>query len=278
LRGSEGGRKPGVSSILVVFMSDDLGQPRLGKHGGPRTKGQRSAETMPTGVRRDYILARLERDGRHDLAGAIREGRVSAYSIAVELGWTKRAEPIGRSVNAAKRRQHQLRMLPGLPGAANNLNYGALMELWLGPPHDGSYFGSREELEQAWEQNRDLVMRLWGSHGRRLMAWWEFDAGDLKHPGYDRERSTLWRAGVLTAEEKAELEREWRREFEQAQAPDFTVNDGSGEVLTGIRARRAHYAWADVPDELVERWTAERRRRWRQPPPSEGVAATKSLS
>jgi len=71
-------------------MPDDPAQPRLGKHGGPRTKGQRNPETRPTGVRRDYILRRLERDGRHDLAEAIREGRVSAYTIACELGWTRR--------------------------------------------------------------------------------------------------------------------------------------------------------------------------------------------
>lgn len=25
-------------------------------------------------------------------------------------------------------------------------------------------------------------------------------------------------------------------------------------------ARKAHYVWADIPDELVKRWTAERKR------------------
>ena len=129
LRGSEVGRKPDTSSILVAFMSDDLGHPKLGKHGGPRTKGQRSAEVMPSGGRRDYILARLERDGRHDLAEAIREGRVSALTIAVELGWTKRPETLGLgSGNAAKRRQHQLQALTGdalSPQPSNGIVVGA---------------------------------------------------------------------------------------------------------------------------------------------------------
>jgi hypothetical protein len=66
-------------------MPDDLDQPKLGPHGGPRTKGVRSPKIMPSGSRRDYILARLERDGRHDLAEAIRADRVSAYTIACEL-------------------------------------------------------------------------------------------------------------------------------------------------------------------------------------------------
>src|SRR5262249_27047878 len=85
------------------------------------------------------------------------------------------------------------------------------------------------------------------------------------------ERSTLWRAGVLSAEEKAELEREWRREFETVQTPDFSMNTGC-EILTGARAQTAHYRWADVPAELVQRWTAEHKRRRRRGAPLEGGA------
>jgi hypothetical protein len=148
-----------------------------------------------------------------------------------------------------------------------------LQELWLGPNSShGSLFDSREELQTAWEQNRAEVMRLWGSHGRRPMAWWEFDAGDLKHPGYDLERSTLWRAGLLTEAEKTELEHEWRAEFEKAWAPDFMLNVDGRELLTGIRARAAHLRWADVPHELVAAWTAERKHR-EQPASPEEVAA-----
>jgi hypothetical protein len=226
-------------------MSDDLGQPKLGPHGGPRTKGQRSAETMRAGVRRSYILARLERDGRHDLAEAIREGRVSAYTVAVELGWTKRPEPLGTgSINAAKRRQHQLRRLPGLPGGgANSLSSDQMMELWLGPGPQGSLFGSPEELQEACEQARDAVLRLFGKPGRRAMAWWAFDASQLglQWPGYDREQSYLFEMGILSETECTELVRFWRREF--ARSP-----------------RRDHHKWADIPKRLIREWTAERAR------------------
>ena len=223
-------------------MSDDLGRPPLGKPGGPRTKGQRSADTRPTGLRRDYILARLERDGRKDLVEAIRKGRVSAYTIAVELGWTERPEPIGTgSTNAARRRQHQLRAIAG-----DSLTRDQIQELWLGPAPDGSYFSSREELEQAWEANRDEVLRLFGQSGRRPMAWWCFDAPglNLKWPGYDCEQSYLYAAGVLSEAECAELVRFWRREFDRNRS-------------------RAHLNWADVPQSLREQWQAERPRRGR---------------
>jgi hypothetical protein len=244
LRGSEVGRKPGASSIFVAFMPDDPVQPRLGKHGGPRVKGQRSAEVMPSGSRRDYILARLERDGRHDLAAAIREDRVSAYSIAVELGWTKRAEPVGSNVNAAKRRRFQLRAVTG-----EGLSAGQMMELWLGPnPSQGSLFSDREELEAAWTAHRDELMARWGGHGRRPMIWWELAAGGLEHPGYGRERSTLWRANVLSGAERLELEAEWKVAFDEVKA-------------RGGRARREHHEHHDIPAELIERWEGERRRR-----------------
>jgi hypothetical protein len=254
-------------------MSDDLGQPRLGKHGGPRKRGERNPETMPTGVRRDYIVRRLQRDGRHDLAQAIREGRVSAYSVAVELGWTKRAEPLGSgSVNAAKRRQYRLRTLMNggaLPrtGAGGGLDASQMMELWLGPNRSqGSLFSSRAELEAAWREHGAQVMAMWGRGGRRPQIWWELAAPalGLKWPGYFNEQSYLHDAGALAAEEKAELERQWKVEFERAQTPDFTLNDGGGEILVGDCARVAHYRWADIPDKLVKRWTAARRRRERQ--------------
>jgi hypothetical protein len=143
------------------------------------------------------------------------------------------------------------------------LSYSELQELWLGAhPTSGSLFRSREELVAAWAQGRAVVMRLWGSHGRRPMAWWNFEAGDLEHPGYFRERSTLWRAGVLSQQERSELEAEWRREYDAARGK-------------GVRERREAYEHHDVPDELITAWTAARRRPNRQPAPLEEAAATK---
>jgi len=106
------------------------------------------------------------------------------------------------------------------------LSAGQKMELIYGPNSSlGSLFKSREELVQAWAACRDEL---------------------------------------LTADEKAELEREWKAAFQEAQPDDFTLNDGGGEILRGDCARAAHYAHHDIPRELLRRWEkAERRRRAR---------------
>jgi hypothetical protein len=107
------------------------------------------------------------------------------------------------------------------------------------------------------------------------MGWWEFEAGDLKHPGHNHERSVLWRAGKLTTGEREGLETEWKMEFERAQAPDFTLNEGFGELLRGDAARTKHYRHHDIPAALVKRWTAARRRRERRSMALEEAAAPK---
>src|SRR5262249_40158072 len=159
-------------------------------------------------------------------------GKLTALAAAVELGWVKRPPTVQAFPNQTKRRQHQIRAIGG------ELSPGAKMELWVGPNPSGSYFGSPEELRAAWETHRDEIMQRWGSHGRRPCAWWAFDS-DLEHPGYDRERSTLWRAGVLSEAERAELEEGWRQDFDAARGMD-------------ARDRREHFEHCDVPHELIE--------------------------
>jgi len=157
------------------------------------------------------------------------------------------------------------------------LTLSELQELWLGAhPTTGSHFRSREELVAAWEAGRAVVMRLWGSRGRRPAGFYEFE-WDGARPPYDVERSTLWRAGVLSEAEKVELEAEWKVEFECAQKPDFFLHTGT-EILHGELAQAAHYRWADIPRELTRRWEkAARKRRSGQRPvaPSEEAAAAK---
>jgi hypothetical protein len=104
----------------------------------------------------------------------------------------------------------------------DELRHDQMLELWLGPhPDRGSLFNDREELQSAWDTHRDVLMKRWGSHGRRPQIWWEL-ATEMQFPGLDREKSTLWRAGVLAPAERAELEAEWRTEFERAQNPKFS--------------------------------------------------------
>jgi hypothetical protein len=95
------------------------------------------------------------------------------------------------------------------------------------------------------------------------MAWWEFEAGDLAHPGYFRERSTLWRAGILGPTEKLEVEREWRAEFDAARR-------------MGVRERRAHLEHHDVPSELIEQWSDRPRRKRTQALPTGSEAPFES--
>jgi hypothetical protein len=93
-------------------MPDELAQPQLGKHGGPRTKGVRDPDRGLGSGRRDYVLARLERDGFIGLAAAVRAGRVSAFATAIQLGWVKRPARLGTgSDNATKRRRLLLQSL-----------------------------------------------------------------------------------------------------------------------------------------------------------------------
>ena len=132
------------------------------------------------------------------------------------------------------------------PKERAHLSPSQLQELWLGPSHEGSVFETREELEDAWKRGRDRVMAEHGRNGRRPLAFYEFEV-PFAHPGLVRERSTLWRAGVLADDERVELETYWRREFEHA------------EALGDAAARRAHYRWADIPRSLLKQWKAERR-------------------
>ena|SRR6516165_10506826 len=130
------------------------------------------------------------------------------------------------------------------------LTFSELQELWLGPhPTTGSCFCTREELVAAWAAGRAVVMRLWGSDARRPMAWWCFEAPDgLKYPGYFHERSFLWQHGLLEPQERLAVEAEWRRSFDETRG-------------MGARERREHHEHCDIPTELIELWTPQRKRR-----------------
>jgi len=212
-----------------------------------------AAPRRQQGHSRAYILDRLKRENRADLADAIERDEVSAFSVAVSRGWTKRPPTLAAVTHQARKRQHRFQAIDG------SLSPGQLMELQYGPsPSAGSLFGSREELERAWQQARERLLER-SNPGRRPAAFYEFE-WDGSRPSYDTERSVLWRMGLLSAGEKDVLETEWKVAFTEAQEVAFTVNDGTG-ILKGDCARIAHYRWADIPNTLVKRWTAAARRR-----------------
>jgi hypothetical protein len=135
------------------------------------------------------------------------------------------------------------------------------MDLWLGPFLPQA-FASPEERRAAWFEHRDHLMAMFAGPGKRLMAWWQYEA-PIPWPGLDRQASTLYAAGLLAEAEKAELEADWRREFDAAQASDFWICLGPDESLEGATARRVHYREADIPRDLIRKWSAARRRQVR---------------
>jgi hypothetical protein len=139
------------------------------------------------------------------------------------------------------------------------------MELWLGPRSDGSAFRSDEERREAWFRHRDQVMGWWGKGGRRPQAWWRYEGpekGLHRYPGYEHERSTLFEfTDVLSAEERVELEREWKREFDRSWDEHFFYYAGPDKIYSGDDARWAHWLFCDVPPPLLDRWLAEHERR-----------------
>jgi hypothetical protein len=141
-----------------------------------------------------------------------------------------------------KERRHQLNQEQEL-----SLHYGDLP----GRPA----FAGDEERQASWAHHRDRLLAEY-RHARRPLAWWAFESS-FHWPGREHERSTLYRAEVLSADERARVMAEWRVEFDKAQAPGFWLCQGPGRFLNGADARREHYRWADIPAELVERWSAE---------------------
>jgi hypothetical protein len=124
-----------------------------------------------------------------------------------------------------------------------------LQELWLGPSHiSGSKFASREELEAAWREHSAEVMMM-TQPGHRPAAWWEFDAPKGLKFDDEHECSILWRANILGAEERRDVEEGWKAAFALAFARGYDA-----------KRRREHYALADVPRELLRAWLAERKR------------------
>ena len=95
-------------------------EPKLGRHGGPRRKGERASNgsLVRHGSSRAYIEARLRRDFEEGcpeagiLLRAVFEGTISAFTAGVEMNYFKRPEVNGRgSENAAKTRDWRLHRL-----------------------------------------------------------------------------------------------------------------------------------------------------------------------
>ena len=127
--------------------------------------------------------------------------------------------------------------------------------LWLGPLSKA--FEREKECRAAWGRHRASLLHMFSNHGRRPAAWWQFDAPEGLVYDFDRERSMLFEAGLLSKPERDALVEYWRSEFDRCHQPGFTLCIGPSG--SGREARAAHLAWADIPASLVKRWNAERR-------------------
>jgi hypothetical protein len=231
----------------VDDIEDQLNQRGVGPPTGPR----KLYKPRPVGTSRAAILRRLRRD-HVELHRLVLNGSITPFAAAVAAGFRKR---VGRQPK------------PG-PAESFNLAPDQAQELWLGAGANGSVFQAEDERREAWLKHKDRLMELWGKGGRRPLAWWLYEAGDLDYPGYDFERSVLFEAGLLTETEQAELVTCWRHEFDRACAPDFFICLGPGRFLEGEEAREAHCRWADIPAALVEQW----RRQQSKEEPSNAIA------
>jgi hypothetical protein len=222
------------------------------------------------GTSRAYLIERLRREGRADLVAAVESGQVSAYAVAVDLGWVARHPTFGTgSTNQAKRREHQLNNVLREPSAAtppDRLNHAQDMSLTYGDLPGREAFASDEERRATWLRHRDELLRYCAA-GQRPQAWWDFES-PVPYPGRDYAAAVLFENDLLSEQELRQLLTRWREEFEKAQVAGFRycvgfVNrcDATATWLEGAAARRARFKWAGIPRELLKEWTAERRRR-----------------
>ena len=123
------------------------------------------------------------------------------------------------------------------------LTHDELQELWLGPTHRGSLFRSREELRDAWARGRDLAMELWAKGGHRPMGWWQFERPPGLKFDFNHKASILYDANLLAEDERRELVRHWRRQYDLGQDRDPAARD-------------KFYRDVDIPDSLLREWTA----------------------
>jgi hypothetical protein len=76
----------------------------LAKHGGDRrseiVKDQGGDATLKPEEKNTvkHILARLDRDGHHELAARVRSGELAANAAAIEIGWRRKLTPLQRIV------------------------------------------------------------------------------------------------------------------------------------------------------------------------------------
>jgi hypothetical protein len=149
----------------------------------------------------------------------------------------------------------------------HRLSFLQEQSLGYGEFHGPPAFPSDAARRESWMRHRDYFLRRC-RHGWRPAAWWDYEALIKRPLDSDYEKAALWEANLLSVDERAELESDWRERFERAQDPGFEFCIGHAKPgdtfatwVKGTPAKRAQYKWAGIPHELIRRWTEERKRR-----------------
>jgi hypothetical protein len=84
----------------------------------------------------------------------------------------------------------------------------------------------KDDLPAPWE-DRTVSLDRWQRHrernqyaGSRPEEWWAYER-QMSRPSHQAETATLYAMGELAGEEKAEVMRYWREQYERALEPRF---------------------------------------------------------
>lgn len=121
-------------------------------------------------------------------------------------------------------------------------------ELGLGPGGFGSAFATEAVRKEAWEAHREqlLAERLVDGVTGRPWAWWRYEAAEPRNYA-EHETHQLLRLGVVSAAERAVLERQWAP-FERVARDMAVLYADRGGAAAYWSHRRAH----GIPDD----WSA----------------------
>ncbi len=76
-----------VSQIIDGNEKEINLEPKLLNHGANQHSGLNNGQVLNGGNSKDYVIARLERDGKYDLATQVRSGSKSARQASIEAGF-----------------------------------------------------------------------------------------------------------------------------------------------------------------------------------------------
>jgi hypothetical protein len=134
---------------------------------------------------------------------------------------------------------------------------------WGEASHRPQGFASDDARRAAWFRHRDWLLARCARYGWRPAGFWDYECSVERPRDPCFDRAILWAAGLLSREERRGLEAGWRKDFEEAQEPDFTIVIAPGEILRGQAAQTEHFRNAGIPRQLLSRWVQARRRRAR---------------